>query len=251
MSTAVDFVTAFAADWQRFEDALQASAQLRDSLASTEYSPEEKEQLLAAVFAGQLDAFTLDLIKLLLRQENLDAVAIGSIMRELLNSWRNTVTVRLTTAAPLPAEQEQALTASLKERYGNNVTLKKTVDPGLSDGVLLKVDNKVSDGGVKSRADFLAALVAEPLIGNAAKELLRRYRDVQTVRLTTAAPLPAAEEQTLVSMLQDRCGQEIVLEKNLDQTLIGGAVLKIGDMVFDGSIKSQLAALEKDLLKGN
>ena len=80
-------------------------------------------------------------------------------------------------------------------------------------------------------------------------ELLHRWRDLLAVRITTALPLSVEEEQNLRTMLQERYGKEVLLEKVVDKSLIGGAVLKIGDKLYDGSIKSQLAALEKELLQ--
>lgn len=86
-------------------------------------------------------------------------------------------------------------------------------------------------------------------IDEMARELLARWSRTLKVHVTTAVPLPAAEEATLLALLKERYGKEILLEKIVDTGLIGGMVLRIGDKLFDGSVKSQLAALERDLLK--
>ena len=46
-------------------------------------------------------------------------------------------------------------------------------------------------------------------------------------------------------------GREVRLEITVDETLIGGAVAKVGDLVFDGSIRTQLEQLQASLTKGS
>lgn len=67
--------------------------------------------------------------------------------------------------------------------------------------------------------------------------------------LGTAKPLPVATRKLLENALSQRLGRKVALEPYTDQTLLGGAVLRMGDTVFDGSLRSSLTRLGQDLRK--
>ncbi len=79
-------------------------------------------------------------------------------------------------------------------------------------------------------------------------KLNKRQNEMLTAQVITPLPLEAAEEQALIDTLQSNFKQEIYLEKIVDSSLIGGAVIKIGDKLYDGSLKGQLQNLESHLL---
>ena len=44
-------------------------------------------------------------------------------------------------------------------------------------------------------------------------------------------------------------GKQVVLVKKTDPDLIGGVIARIGDQVFDGSVKNRLSGLKEELLR--
>lgn len=68
------------------------------------------------------------------------------------------------------------------------------------------------------------------------------------VTITTARPLDGATEIKLKTMLEKRTGKIVLLDKKEDAALIGGIVTQIGDMVYDGSVRTALATLKEQLL---
>jgi F-type H+-transporting ATPase subunit delta len=68
------------------------------------------------------------------------------------------------------------------------------------------------------------------------------------VQLTTAAPLSAELAGRLRSALRAKLGAEPVLELADDAELIGGAVLRLGDTVYDGSIANQLQIIRQQMM---
>ena len=64
----------------------------------------------------------------------------------------------------------------------------------------------------------------------------------------SAKPLDDAYYNRLKDKLQRATGQQIVLVKRQDPSLIGGVVTRIGDRVFDGSISNRLNELRETLL---
>lgn len=69
--------------------------------------------------------------------------------------------------------------------------------------------------------------------------------------VVAAAPLSDDQLQTLRSALARRTGRDVDIEVRVDPTLLGGVVAKVGDLVFDGSLKSRLEQLRVDLSEGN
>lgn len=67
--------------------------------------------------------------------------------------------------------------------------------------------------------------------------------------VTSASPLPAAYYAELENVLQAATGKNVVLVHKVDPQLVGGVVTKVGDRVFDGSLKSRLTELREELLK--
>lgn len=67
------------------------------------------------------------------------------------------------------------------------------------------------------------------------------------VTVTSAAPLDETQKKTIADALQKRLGREIRLETELDENLIGGAVIRAGDVVIDGSLRARLEGLASAL----
>jgi F-type H+-transporting ATPase subunit delta len=68
------------------------------------------------------------------------------------------------------------------------------------------------------------------------------------VQLITAEPVPPELEAKLRINLRSKLGGEPIVETVVDPSLIGGAVLKLGDTVYDGSIANQLETLRHEMM---
>lgn len=66
---------------------------------------------------------------------------------------------------------------------------------------------------------------------------------VVDVDLVAALPVGEAQERRLVAALERRLGRQVRLHTRIDATLIGGAVVRAGDLVVDGSLKGRLERL--------
>lgn len=85
------------------------------------------------------------------------------------------------------------------------------------------------------------------------EELVEDYQGKVEVRMTTAMELSeeAVDEvkQRLGNILG---GREVLLESEVDPTLVGGAVLTVGEMQVDASVRGQLQGLRQEMLeRGN
>ena len=72
-----------------------------------------------------------------------------------------------------------------------------------------------------------------------------------TADVVTATPLDERRQDRLRRALSERTGREVKLEIKIDASLIAGATAKVGDLVFDGSIRTQLEQLRANLMKGS
>jgi F-type H+-transporting ATPase subunit delta len=78
--------------------------------------------------------------------------------------------------------------------------------------------------------------------------LKAKVENTVDVTVTSAAPLSASEQQAIVSALKKRLGSEVKLSTQVNEKLIGGAVIRAGDVVIDGSLRSRLESLTNALI---
>ena len=65
-----------------------------------------------------------------------------------------------------------------------------------------------------------------------------------TAEVTAATALTPAQAKTLADTLKARVGKTVILKTTVDESLIGGLVVKLGSTMIDTSIKAKLAALQ-------
>lgn len=68
--------------------------------------------------------------------------------------------------------------------------------------------------------------------------------------VTSARELSADQKGELKSNLERLTGKQVQLNFNIDQSIIGGVVTRIGSTVYDGSVKTQLENLKEQLVNG-
>jgi F-type H+-transporting ATPase subunit delta len=67
---------------------------------------------------------------------------------------------------------------------------------------------------------------------------------------TSAAALEANEVQAITARLEELTGGRIALETAVDPSLLGGLVVRVGDRLIDGSVRSRLERLRNQLASG-
>lgn len=86
-----------------------------------------------------------------------------------------------------------------------------------------------------------------PLIAEQFEALRAEEEKRGTARVLTAHPLTEAQEGKLRSAIEAKLGRSVDLEWDVDEALIGGTVVRIGDTVIDGSALGRLTQLAQDL----
>lgn len=84
-------------------------------------------------------------------------------------------------------------------------------------------------------------------------EFEKKYNDYQKIAqgvVTSAVPLTEEQKQRLSQTMATRLGyQELLLKEKIDPEILGGIVVEANHFVIDGSIKSRLELMRKELRK--
>jgi F-type H+-transporting ATPase subunit delta len=88
-----------------------------------------------------------------------------------------------------------------------------------------------------------------PEIAEHFEALKANIENTVDVTVTSATALSGAQQKEISAALQTRLGRTVNLETEIDETLIGGAVIKAGDVVIDGSLRARLDSLTNALVK--
>ena len=71
----------------------------------------------------------------------------------------------------------------------------------------------------------------------------------QSAEVTSAKPLDANQLSQIVTALERLSGKKVSVTRREDPELLGGVVAKLGDVVYDGSLRTQLRTLRDELTK--
>jgi F-type H+-transporting ATPase subunit delta len=80
------------------------------------------------------------------------------------------------------------------------------------------------------------------------RKLYEEMRGQVRVRLTTATAVDGKQLDEITAALGAALGQPPILENVVDPALIAGAVLRIGDTVYDGSVANQLQSIRQQMI---
>jgi F-type H+-transporting ATPase subunit delta len=86
-----------------------------------------------------------------------------------------------------------------------------------------------------------------PEIATIFEQLKADAERVIDVSVTSAAPMGAGEEAQLVAALTKRFDRRVRVQTAVDPSLVGGAVVRAGDLTIDGSLKARLERLALEL----
>lgn len=121
--------------------------------------------------------------------------------------------------------------------------------PKVSDEQLVEVVAAAAGGLDEAGKNLLSLLVENRRLGTAAA-IAEQYEAQRAaaenrvdVDVVSASELSQAQQDKLSAALAKRLGRDVRLSCSVDADLLGGAVLKAGDLVIDGSLKADLQRL--------
>jgi F-type H+-transporting ATPase subunit delta len=90
-----------------------------------------------------------------------------------------------------------------------------------------------------------------PMVVRAYRQLRDEEAGVVEARARVAVELPESEKQAMKARLEAITGKKVRMRMEVDSELIGGAVVRIGDTVYDGSVSNKLSALRSRMHQGS
>jgi len=135
----------------------------------------------------------------------------------------------------LSALQNPIYPPDLKMEILNEILKVVQVDPEIERFLRLLVERR--------RIQFIQEIV------KMYQSLLDEEMNIARGEIITAFELGEEEKKNLEEVLKEYLKKEVILEPRKDESIIGGVKIKIGDLVFDGTIKTQLTKF-KEIIKG-
>ena len=108
----------------------------------------------------------------------------------------------------------------------------------------------------KELRNLIAVLISNGRISQvkevavAYRRLLQQQLGIRPAEIVTARELDTKEREALVAEIAKLAGSEIDASFTLDQSILGGTVVRIGSTVYDGSVRGRLERLKEALIAG-
>jgi F-type H+-transporting ATPase subunit delta len=155
---------------------------------------------------------------------------VGNELDLLAKLFDQSVELRDALLTPLhPVEERKAVLRAVSEREQTSATLQNFYS--------FLIDQR--------------RLVDFPGIHEEYKRLSDEDAGLMTAEVVAASPLDDRRRDRLRRALSERTGREVQLDIRVDPELIGGAIARVGGLVFDGSLRTQLSQLRANLTKGS
>ncbi len=138
-------------------------------------------------------------------------------------------------------------------------TVGRIVDnPALPHGDREAIVAKLFEGRVAPGVMNLTRLLARrgrfetlPAVAGEYTRLLNRRNGVVEAVATSASPLTPTETDAISARIKAMSGSSVSLHTKVDETLIGGLTIKIGDQLLDASVRGRLERLRERLVAGS
>jgi F-type H+-transporting ATPase subunit delta len=160
-----------------------------------------------AVFSGHLDP-----AKTLQEAQSVAELVAGS--RELREVWET---------PSIAAAQKRAVLDAIVERQGISRTVRNFV--------AVLIDHR--------RVNFLG-----PIVKQFEQEMNLRLGFIEA-EITSAHELSASDRITLEARVEQLTGKQVRARYSIDASVLGGAVVKVGSTIYDGSVRGQLDRIQE------
>ncbi len=229
---------------------LDQEGNLRRTLGDPALEAQAKEQLVDGLFASQLDALPLGLLKETVvkrwssPRDQVDALEILAVTAVFFvaeaDGELDEVEDELFRFART-VSREPELRAVLTDR-GLDVERKRALLDGLLNGKVKSGTKRIVNALVLTPRGRTLEDGLEDYAGLAADV---RSRTLATV--TSAVPLDDAQRERLAASLSAQLGRQVQLQVEVDPAVVGGIVVLVGDEIIDGSTRHRLAEARRRL----
>jgi len=129
-------------------------------------------------------------------------------------------------------------------------------NPSIEREKIVEIIVDVCGDNLNDLAKNFVKVLAENGRLNVATEIAQGYEGHRAeaektveAEVTSAFPLSDAQIKSMTEALKKRLGREVTLNTSIDETIVGGAIIRAGDLMIDGSVSGQLDKLATTLMK--
>ncbi len=151
----------------------------------------------------------------------------------------------------------EELETIVEEITNNEGLIKITKHPQISKSAKKRIFKEIYEGKISEEIlNFLLLLIEKERI----LYLKEKYNQFKLIHLErtnrvlakvkTVVPLTSLQKEALQEKLEKTYRKEIILEEEIDKSIIGGIIVMVGSDVIDGSVKNKLKDM-KDLVENN
>ena len=178
----------------------------------------------ASISTGIASRYATAIFELTKEAGGLDT--LGTDIGTLTDALADSGELRALIASPVYSREEQgSAMGAVAEKMGLSDTMRNTLGLMASKRRLFVLPQLVRE---------LARLIAEE-------------KGEVTAEVTAAQALSSEQEAKLAETLKARLGSDVKINMAVDESLIGGLVVKVGSRMIDTSIRSKLAALQNTM----
>ncbi len=175
----------------------------------------------ASISAGIAQRYATAIFEIAKENKSLDGLESG--INDLSAALGESADLRTLISSPLVSrsEQQNAIAA---------VACKMQLDTVLANSLALMAQKR--------------RLFVVPQLLRALRDTLATERGEVTADVTSATALSAAQTKKLAAALTKNVGKTVTVNATVDESLIGGLVVKVGSKMIDTSIRSKLNSLQ-------
>ena len=123
-------------------------------------------------------------------------------------------------------------------------------DPSLSTAEKAKSFINLCDGSLSEEVEKYIRILSDkkrisllPQIDALFEQMKAKHQGYQDVVVASAFPLTEKQQEDISRKVSERLGRSVRMHLRIDTDLIGGVVVKAGDLVIDGSVRTRLGKL--------
>jgi F-type H+-transporting ATPase subunit delta len=231
------------ADLEQFARLLVHQVRLRKVLADPGLPPEPKQALLTDLGQGRLDEASVELLASVAAHQRVPLRQFPALLAALAAMAAFAGADRAGELERL--ESELFFVATLIEQQ--RAVRSALTNPGLPVPIKRDLMAELVDGRVSARCASLVDLLVELNEGHGLDTQLKAWaeaaaarRDRVVAEVRSAVELDEGRRARLTEVLTRVIGKPVLLQTTVDEAILGSLVVRVGDELFDGSVRSRL-----------
>lgn len=179
-------------------------------------------------------------------------------LREIYFEHKNTVIAKVTSTIPLTESERVRLKENLEARYEKTVVIEEKIDTSIIGVAKVLIGDEAIDGSIIAKLNEIKALCHD-IDNDGYEEFKRKYleRDNNSIlrekeiellaEVTTSIPLTEDQKVRLTASLKKFYDRNIVIKEIVDESILGGVLVKVGNDIIDGTIKDEPQHIKRDM----